>query len=116
MLRPSLGTVCCSGECGAEEPKSVTQELESHALCVGPAASQLHGRLWARWRSEVAGVRVTPDGTRGALTANPGSCFPSAVDGLEWKGWEFWLVPVLRGLIFLSLFPHLPNRTAVPPS
>lgn len=100
---PSLGTVCCSGECGTEGPKNVIQGLESHDLCVGPVASHLHGRLWGRW-------------TRGSLMASLGSCFPSEVDGLEWKRWELWPVPVLHGLIFLSLFPHLPNRAAVPPS
>lgn len=46
----------------------MTQELESHALNVGPVV-----KLWGRWRSEVTGGRVTLDGTRRALTANLGS-------------------------------------------
>lgn len=62
-----------------EGPKSVIQELESHALHVGPVASHLH--VSPPWRNEVVGVRVTPDGTRGALMANRGSCFPSEMEG-----------------------------------
>lgn len=58
------------------------QQLESYALPVGPVASCLHVRLWARWRSEGVGVQVTPDGTRGGLVANLGSCCPSEVDGV----------------------------------
>ena len=55
--------------------------LESCAPHVGPVAFHLHVRLRVRWRNEGIGCLDDPSGTRGALMANLGSCFASAVDG-----------------------------------
>lgn len=61
----------------------MVQELGMHTLNFGLVIFHLHERLWARCRSKIAGGCVTPDGTRGTLTASLGSCFPSEMDGVE---------------------------------
>lgn len=77
------GIICCGAECGTEGPRRVVQELGMHTLNVGPVIFHLHEVLWARCRSKIEGGCVTPDGIRGTLMANLGSCFPSEMDRVE---------------------------------